>query len=184
MKKYIIGTVILLIVLAGLYSVNGQTRPRLATICTEKVLNKKGKVDSIKVCPTLYGNGLEDDTNALLAWSNGEKVIYRGEILGNLLQSGRFLISRPIRFIRPNSVIRYNLFIRKYPNVYVTYGGSTRFYGNETVKEIDYYEGVLNKYKEQSKFLEKESNKLKEEIKLKEQTRRRWILMQKYFIIR
>lgn len=147
MKKYIIGITVLIVLLLGLYSVNGQTRPRRANLCTQKVIDKKGKVESIKACSILYGDGIEDDTNALLSWNNGEKVLYRGEVLGNLLQGGRFLISRPIRFIRPNSVVRYNLFIRKYPNVYMTYNGSVRFYGNETVKEIEYYEGQLQKYR-------------------------------------
>lgn len=62
----------------------------------------------------LKGDGVTDDTEALNAWGRGQKVLYKGRILGDVLQRGRFLITWRVNFNRPNSIVRHNVFVWQY----------------------------------------------------------------------
>lgn len=64
--------------------------------------------------PTLIGDGITDDTKALNAWGRGDKVLYKGKVLGNVLENGKFLITWRIDFDRPFSTVRNNIFVWKY----------------------------------------------------------------------
>ncbi|CAN5133374.1 hypothetical protein BH09PAT1_BH09PAT1_2730 [soil metagenome] len=90
----------------------------------------------------LRGDGLTDDTDALNAWGSGERVTYRGKILGDRLQNGRFLITWRINFKRPNSTVRFNTFVRRYMGFdsldILKFGRKVRHYNNEIVDEMPF----------------------------------------------
>ena len=134
MKKYIIGLAVLVIMLAGLKAVNGQERPRKITSLPKTISIPE------RTRYVLKGDGLTDDTEALRAWNSGKEVLYRGKVLKDLLQNGRFLVTRDIRFDRANSVVRYNLFIIKGRAILneevITSTLRTRFYENEVMRDV------------------------------------------------
>lgn len=90
-------------------------------------------------CPVLRGNGFTDDTDALNAWGRGERVIFEGKVLGDVLQRGNFLITWKIRFNRPNSTVRFNTFVRRYSGFdslrQIDYGWGVRHYQNRIIDE-------------------------------------------------
>jgi len=87
----------------------------------------------------LKGDGFTDDTDALNAWGRGQNVIYRGRVLGNVLQNGTFLITWRVNLNRKDSVVRFNTFVTRYSGYddtrIVHYGHRVRQYGNRVVDE-------------------------------------------------
>lgn len=92
---------------------------------------------------TLRGDGRTDDTEALLAWSRGERVIYQGRVLGNVLQNGTFLINWKIKLARPNSTVRWNTFVMKdgvsYDKYTVSFDWKVRHHGNYITSEARWH---------------------------------------------
>ena len=50
----------------------------------------------IRTTWVLHGDGISDDTLALQAWLDGERVWMNGAVLGKTLRDGTFMLSRPL----------------------------------------------------------------------------------------
>lgn len=85
----------------------------------------------------LVGDGVTDDTEALNAWGKGERVYYKGRVLNNILENGRFLITWQVIFNRPHSIVRYNTFVWQYTGYdrtdWIVHGKRTRYYRNHII---------------------------------------------------